>query len=197
MMKRKSNYIDCCAMLTEVVAKIIIPLHVISGSDHTSSFCGHGKKKFLEKVVSDHEAKEMLSRVAENLEVEDKVKVDMQSFVLSKLYSESRPYMWTRQGFQVAEDEEKEHKSPPPDDDTLKHHLERTNYITYCQVHYSSEKHPSPIGHGWAIVNGKCRPVRHTLPLLADQLKRHCEDDGSDDDSSTDADDESTDSDSD
>jgi len=31
----------------------------------------------------------MLSRVGENLELEDKVKVDMQSFVLSKLYSDS------------------------------------------------------------------------------------------------------------
>jgi len=76
-------------MLTEDVANIIIPLHVISGSDHTSSFYGHGKKKLLEKVVCDHEAKEKLSRVGENLELEDKVKVDMQSYVLSKLYSES------------------------------------------------------------------------------------------------------------
>jgi len=64
-------------MLTEDVAKIIIPLHVISGSDHTSSFYGLGKKKLLQNVVSDHEANEMLSRVRENLELEDKVKVDM------------------------------------------------------------------------------------------------------------------------
>jgi len=59
MMKRKNNYIDCCTMLTEDVAEIIIPLHVISGSDHTSSFYGHGKKKLLEKVVSDHVTKEI------------------------------------------------------------------------------------------------------------------------------------------
>jgi len=60
------------------------------------------------------------------------------------------------------------------------------------------EEHPSPIAVGWAMVNGKCRPVCPTLPPLPDQLKRHCEDDGSDDDSSTDTDDdESTDFDSD
>ena len=52
MMKRKNNYIYCCAMLTEDVAKIIIPLHVMSGSDHTSSFYGHGKKKLLPCVAS-------------------------------------------------------------------------------------------------------------------------------------------------
>ena len=44
--KRKNNYIDCCTMLTEDVglAKIIIPLHMISGSHHTLSFYGHGNK---------------------------------------------------------------------------------------------------------------------------------------------------------
>ena len=90
VIKPKNNYIDCCTMLTEDVAKIIIPLHVIMWScDHTLSFYGHRKKKLLEKVVSDHEAKEMLSRVGENLALEDVVKVDMQSFVLSKLCSES------------------------------------------------------------------------------------------------------------
>ena len=89
MIKRKNNYIDCCSMLTENVAEITIPLHVISGSDHTSSFYGRGEKKMPKKVVSDHEAKAMLSRVDENLELKDKVKVDMQSFVLSKLYSDS------------------------------------------------------------------------------------------------------------
>jgi len=52
MMKRKNNYIDCCTMFTEDVAKIIIQLHVISGSEETSSLWAW--KKLLEKVVSDH-----------------------------------------------------------------------------------------------------------------------------------------------
>jgi hypothetical protein len=37
----------------------------------------------------------------------------------------------------------------PPDDDTLNQHVEGTNYITYCQLHYNLIEHPSPIGHGW------------------------------------------------
>ena len=47
-------------MLSEKVADIIIPLHVITGSDHTSGFYGHGKKKVLEKVKIHSEARELL-----------------------------------------------------------------------------------------------------------------------------------------
>jgi len=58
----------------------------------------------------------------------------------------------------------------PPDDDTLNHHLERTNCITYCQMHYDLLEHLSPIGYGWEFMNGKCRPVRHTHPPLPHEL---------------------------
>ena len=50
LIKHKKEYISCSAMLAEDVANIIIPLHVITGSDHTSAFFGHGKKKVLQKV---------------------------------------------------------------------------------------------------------------------------------------------------
>ena len=58
----------------------------------------------------------------------------------------------------------------PPDDDSLDLHLKSTNYIVYCQRHYNIFEHPSPLGHGWQIINGKCRPVRHSLPPLPQQL---------------------------
>ena len=54
----------------------------------------------------------------------------------------------------------------PPDQDTLDHHLERVNYLTYCQKHYNLQEHPSPIGNGWEHINGKCRPVRYTVPAM-------------------------------
>ena len=45
LIKRKNEFISCSAMLSEDVANIVIPLHVITGSDHTSGFYGHGKKE--------------------------------------------------------------------------------------------------------------------------------------------------------
>ena len=62
LIKHKHLLIDCHAMLSEEVADIIIPLHVIPGSDHTSGFYGHGKK-VLEKAKINSEARDLLGRV--------------------------------------------------------------------------------------------------------------------------------------
>ncbi|KAL8608665.1 hypothetical protein ACOMHN_002894 [Nucella lapillus] len=61
-----------------------------------------------------------------------------------------------------------------------------TNYITYCQLHYNLFDHPSPIGHGWELVDGKCRPVRYTQPPLPQQLTLcdYSDESGSDDERS-------------
>ena len=37
-------------------------------------------------------------------------------------------------------------------------------------LHPLLKKYPSPIGHGWELVDGKCRPVRHTCPALPTHL---------------------------
>jgi len=188
LIKRKHEYISCSAMLSEDVAKIIIPLHVITGSDHTSGFFGHGKKKLLQKVISDPVARRLLRRVGESLELRDEVKSAMKTFVLYEIYSENtgvtcgqaRASRWHKM-------KKKCTVRLPPDDDTLNHHLERTNYITYCQIHYDLLEHPSPIGHGWEFMNGKCRPVRYTKPPLPHKLTPdHDIDDGSDESSSDD-----------
>ena len=56
-------------------------------------------------------------------------------------------------------------------------------------MHYDLLEHPSPIGHGWEFMNGKCRPVRHTQPPLPRELlhvPQDCIDDNSDGSSSDD-----------
>ena len=42
----------------------------------------------------------------------------------------------------------------------------RANFLAYIQCHPDLRRHPSPIAHGWELVNGYCRPVRHTKPAL-------------------------------
>ncbi|KAJ4940245.1 hypothetical protein JOQ06_026554 [Pogonophryne albipinna] len=63
LIRRKHAFLNCQAMLSEEVAKIIIPLHVITGSDHTSGFYGHGKKKVMEKVMTNPETRQLLGRM--------------------------------------------------------------------------------------------------------------------------------------
>jgi len=43
-----------------------------------------------------------------------------------------------------------------------------TNYLAYLLTHCELQSHPSPIGHGWHLVNGLCVPVHSThSPLLS------------------------------
>jgi hypothetical protein len=58
-----------------------------------------------------------------------------------------------------------------PDPDSLRSHLERANYLAYLQKHYQLQRHPSPIGHGWHLVNGLCLPVRYTQPALPSSIE--------------------------
>ena len=60
LLKCKHTLVDCHAMLTDEVANIIIPHYIISGSGHTSRFCGHGKKKLLARVAKDPQTPELL-----------------------------------------------------------------------------------------------------------------------------------------
>ena len=55
----------------------------------------------------------------------------------------------------------------PPDPDSLHNHLDRVNYIVYCQKHFELRNHPCPIGRGRTFINGKCRPIRFSQPTLS------------------------------
>ena len=52
----------------------------------------------------------------------------------------------------------------------------RANYLAYLQRHPEEMTHPSLIGHGWELVNGCCKPVRHMpLPLPVSLPNEHGE----------------------
>ena len=36
--------------------------------------------------------------------------------------------------------------------------------------HPSLQNHSSPIGHGWELSDGHCRPIRYTIPALPANL---------------------------
>ena len=54
----------------------------------------------------------------------------------------------------------------PSDGDRLHQHCLCTNYLAYLVRHPALKHHPSPLGHGWDLVDGRCRPVRHTRSAL-------------------------------
>ena len=56
--KRKHTLISCKTLLSHEIAQNIRLLHVF-----TSGFYGHGKKQVLQKLITDHQARELLSGV--------------------------------------------------------------------------------------------------------------------------------------
>ena len=59
---------------------------------------------------------------------------------------------------------------PPPDVDSLYQHCLHVNYLAYLMNHPSLKDRPSPLGHGWELASGCCRPIRHTHPALPTYL---------------------------
>ena len=173
--KRKNILVNCQYMLPESIANIIIPLHIITGSDHTSAFFGHGKKKLLTKCMNDPRCAQLLQNVGRSLQLQENSKAEMRLFVIQKVYGETdhetcghaRASKWSKM-------KKKRTARLPPDEDSLNQHLERTNFISYCQLNYHLMEHPSPVGHGWDIINGKCRPVCHSCPALPPNFDQVC-----------------------
>ena len=97
---------------------------------------------------------------------------DLKSYVIRYVYSELQTPSLDMA--RAAKWKKRKKKSllrlPPDDDDSLKQHIMRANFLAYIQRHKELRRHPSPIGHGWELVNGCCRPVRHTQPALPTSL---------------------------
>ena len=88
----------------------------------------------------------------------------------------------------------------PPDEDSLTHYIRRANYLAYIQLNYQLRQHPSLVGNGWELINGKCYAERHMKPnlpteVIIDQEESEESDIESTDSSSSDESDEDTDND--
>lgn len=145
----------------------IIPLHVLTGCDHNSGFYGASKKLIADRLEKSDEARKLLSACGTQLPVTQEIISDLEKFVIrfvygdtkSKTLGDARAAKWRAQ-------KKKSTIRLLPDSDSLRHHLYRANYLAYLLKHYQLKSHPSPIGHGWHLVNGLCLPVRSTQPPL-------------------------------
>ena len=158
----------CSKFLSKEVAEVVIPGHLISGYDNCPGFYGHGKKAILSTIIKDAEARELLSKIGRSISLTEDVISDMRKFVLSKIYGEDFPTCAEARASKWNKLKKKKTSRLPPDEDTLVQHFKKVNYLAYCQIHFSMKQHPSPIGNGWEVINGKCRPVRYMKGPLPD-----------------------------
>lgn len=166
-LKRKHRLIDAKRLCSEAISQSIIPIHVISGCDHNSAFFGASKLRIVGHLINSKEAHSLLAKCGTQLPAPQNVISDLEQFVIRYVYGntksktpgEARAAKWRAQ-------KKKSTMRLMPDSDSLYQHLLRANYLAYLLKHFQLQSHPSPIGHGWHLVNGLCLPVRSTEPPL-------------------------------
>ncbi len=156
------------------MATSIIPPHVLTGCDHNSGFYGASKKLIADRIQSSEEARDLLSACGRELPAPEEVINDLERFVIRYIYCDSKHE--TLADVRAAKWRGQKKKNTirlAPDSDSLRLHLERANYLTYLQKHFDLQIHPSPVGHGWHLVDGMCLlsallspHFRHPSPCL-------------------------------
>ena len=136
----------------------------------TTRFYGHGKKSVVEKVIKIPKARELLSRCGDDLPISADVLNCLKIFVLKYIYGINSESCAVARASQWKKMKKKNTLRLVPDDDTLRHICIRANYLSYCQKHFQLKDHPQPFGHGWELINGKCRPIRYTSPALPSDI---------------------------
>ena len=166
--KKKKELFFCRGMCTdEDFAKCLIQFHVMTGCDANTCFYGNGKTTLYDKMAKSVEARRILSKCGESLPLNEDALNELVSYVIRFVYGDlhSSPLDLVRTAKWRGQ-KKKSLMCLPPDFDSLKQHIMRANYLTYIQRHLELRIHPSPIGYGWELINGRCKPVRHTQPSL-------------------------------
>lgn len=162
--KRKQETDFCHGLVTEEMADCIVQLHCITGCDANSGFYGKGKSSVYDKVTKSPVTRRQLLRCGDSLDLEEEVVEELFEFTLHVIYGnkksstmgEARAAKWNRM--------KKSLMRLHPNADSLCQHCLRANYLAYLV------RHPSPLGHGWELVGGRCRPVHQTRPALPTHL---------------------------
>ena len=145
----------------------IIPLHIMTGSDHTSVFYGVGKKMVSDCVSKSAEARNLLISCDTSLNLTDKAIADMSKFVIKYVYNNKNSI--TSAAARAAKWRCQKIKSITrmiPDLESSLHQFKRVNYMIYIQKNFHLKEHPSPLLHGWNIENGLCLLTSSALPTL-------------------------------
>ena len=158
--RRKSSHVNCLELCCEDISRVIIPLHTMTGCDSNSGFFGHGKKKLFGKYVMDAEARDLLKECGSSLPISQYTMDGLKVFVRKYVYNDSRSdTMPQSRSSKWRTQINKSVSRLPPDNDSLELHCMRANYLSYTQKNYYRTSHPSAIGNGWLVVDGKCRAL--------------------------------------
>ena len=133
-------------------------------------FYGKGKSLVYDKVTRSVAAQHTLLKCGNNLDFEEDIIDELLKFARNVIYGDNKSSTMAEARADKCKAMKKKSFQIPPDTDCLCKHFIRANHLTYLVLHPLLKKHPSPINHGWELVDGKCRPIRHTRPALPAHL---------------------------
>ena len=139
-LKSKGQLLLCYELCTLNLAEIVVQFYTMTGYDSTNRFYGHGKNWIYDKISRVSHLRDLIIDVGKEPPLSDSVR---------------KKSMKKKSTLRLC-----------PDDDTLDHYCEPVNYLSHIQLHSEVYNHPSPIGHGWMLVDGPCHPVRNRLLLF-------------------------------
>ena len=164
--KRKNATINCKELCSKEMTKIVIPLHIVTGCDVTSSFFGIGKITVWKRVQKSKEARELLSNLSQD---------NLNRFTIKYIYNdkssnslgEMRAQKWKRMKTKKV----KSIARIGPDEDSNTHRNDRVMYHVNVLLNFRNPSAPpNPTNHGYFILNGLCLPIMNTMASLPDEL---------------------------
>ena len=170
-LKASSYQLPCHAPRN--VGNVILPFHVITGSDHPSGWYGHENKPQSQKLMKDPGARQLLGQVGRSLELKDEVKAYIRAFILSKVYGRdiglTCGHARASKGQKLKTEECSSsptwwwHSEPPLCTDKL-------HDILLALLHFDGSSEPN-----WQWLGNYCKyqPVHYTLPPLPKQVTAH------------------------
>ena len=69
---------------------VIIPLHAVTGNDHNSGFYGKGKGVIMDRVSQSEEARRLLEKLGEYVELPEETMQDLILFVIRYIYNDEK-----------------------------------------------------------------------------------------------------------
>ena len=89
--RKKNELLSCKSMrLDQNEAKCLIPFHVMTGCDSNSCFYGHGKLSLFERMAKSAEARSLLLKCGESLQLSDDALNDLKIYVMRYMYGDVR-----------------------------------------------------------------------------------------------------------
>ena len=132
----------------------------------------HGKKSVVKATFKSKEAHHLLENIGKTLNVNQNIFDEMTKFTIKFIYGDklnkmlavARALKWNSM-------KTKSMQRIPPDQDSHDLHVKRVNYQAYVLLNYDKpDPPPSPLNHGWILVEGRCQPLRYLNPPLPKNL---------------------------